>query len=378
VIRVFLSYASEDRARVKVLYEYLGGADFQPWMDKHDLTSGEVWKESIERRIQSCDCFLSCISSQSVLKDGVLADELRIALEWKKKRGDYLIIPVRLEDIAIPDALEHIQWFNYFRDEQWPDLAKHIRQKIRRQKVRRLALRIALVVVSVLAAGIWWLVDRPVRWPPGPVRVGVTLWLLRDPTAADRTEGKLVPERTKRARIFAVGERVRASFESAQPGYLYVIDREQLDEGALGTPKLIFPTRQIKDGHNEVRAGQLIEIPSQQDEPPFWELQRQGAGYNGESLTILFAKRAIAGLEAGERQRDLDDAWFRARLKEWDAPVAVKETFGGTSVTPAEIEAGKNWSKTLTHGDPMPQTVFSGIPRPGGPLVATFPVVVSR
>jgi hypothetical protein len=383
VIRVFLSYASEDRARVEILYQNLVTSGFEPWMDKHDLRSGAEWKKAIVRGVQSADCFLACISSHSIPKKGVLAEEMELALEqWKMKGDDYRLIPVRLEDIKLPEVLETLQCFDLFRDDQWTVLAREIRLRTFRLKPRYLATLASIPLLVLLL----WIFSRAPRWPPGPVRIGVTLWLLRDATPADRSAAGIrtpsgpgwIPERAAPGRIFKVGDRVRASFESAQDGYLYIIDREHLSNGSFGTPKLIFPTQQISAGKNQVHAGQLIEVPPQDDPQPYWNIDRQNQLYDGEVLTILFARQTLDGFEPGPNGRDMDPAWWRSHLQEWDSPVTTTESRAGLLATQAEIEAGRDWSKILTHRDPLPQIVFAGTPKRGLPIVATFPIRISQ
>ena len=383
MIRVFLSYASEDRARVEILYQNLLASGLQPWMDTHDLRPGEEWKKAIERGVQSADCFLACISPRSISKKSMLVEEMELALaQWKRKGDDYRLIPVRLEDIKVPDVLEHLQWFNLFRDEQWVGLAKEIRRRTFKLK----PLYVAAVASIPLIVLLIWFFSRPPRWPPGPVRIGVTLWLLHDATLQDRSAARIqphsgpgwIPERAAPGRIFKVGDRVRASFESAQEGYLYVIDRERLTNGSFGTPKLIFPTQQIAAGRNQVHPGQLIEVPPQDDPQPYWNIERQNQLYDGEELTILFAREALAGLEPGPNGRDLDSTWWSSHFHQWDSPVSTTESSAGPLVTQAEIEAGRDWSKMLTHRDPLPQIVFAGTPKHGFPLMASLPIRISR
>jgi hypothetical protein len=409
VIRIFLSYASEDRASVEELYQNLRAAGFQPWMDVNDLEPGEEWQKGIDRGIESSDFFLACISEHSISKTGtqaasngvVLRGELRTGLEtWKKRRGaDFRLIPVRLEDVQLPDELKHLQWFNLVHPGAWIKLADHIRKIVRKIKWRiwlRRAAPVAAVLCVLLLAGVGyglWQRWHKARWRPGPVRVGATLWRLRDVRAYDPPGSKmlvqpgpdqpdkpleLVPERVALGQVFAVGDRVRASFEAAQEGFLYIIDRERLNGDATGPPKLIFPTMKIRNGRNQVAPGYLVETPAQDDQVPYWKLRKQNALYSGELLTIIFAKQPIAELAPGPDLRDVDETWLRTRLKEWEVPVATSPRAAGTPATRAEIEAGKDSSKLLTQRDPLPQTTFSGTANRGTPLVATFPILVSR
>ena len=85
-IRVFLSYASEDRDQVKALYDRLRDAGCEPWMDKRDILPGEKWDLSIYRAIRRADFFLACFSPRAVGKRGFLQKEFKQALScWQEK-----------------------------------------------------------------------------------------------------------------------------------------------------------------------------------------------------------------------------------------------------------------------------------------------------
>ncbi|HEX8290125.1 MAG TPA: hypothetical protein VF570_00135, partial [Pyrinomonadaceae bacterium] len=117
--------------------------------------------------------------------------------------------------------------------------------------------------------------------------VGVTIWRLRPSKDADEGERLIVhegsdaaawiPERVPGNAGLVEGDRVRLSIEAARTGYLYVIDREQYADGTLGEPYLIFPTTRTLGGDNRVKAGRLVDIPAQEDSPPFFTLKRSRA-----------------------------------------------------------------------------------------------------
>src|SRR5687767_6550434 len=85
--------------------------------------------------------------------------------------------------------------------------------------------------------------------------LGVTIWRLRQSTASDLQDSRLLiqedaaapamewtPERVEADTSFTEGERIRLSIESPRDGYLYVVDREQYADGTTSDPYLIFPT----------------------------------------------------------------------------------------------------------------------------------------
>ncbi len=63
-MRIFLSYATEDKTRVEEIYQELSAAGFIPWMDERDILPGEQWELSLEKAIQNADIFLACLSEK--------------------------------------------------------------------------------------------------------------------------------------------------------------------------------------------------------------------------------------------------------------------------------------------------------------------------
>ena len=126
------------------------------------------------------------------------------------------------------------------------------------------------------------------RPPAGSVKgalVGITVWRLR-PSKAGEASGQRAliqeeasgqewtPERVAAGSPLAEGQKVRVSAESGQEGYLYIIDRDEYADGTKGVPYLIFPTLRTRGGDNNVGPGMLIEIPAQDDNPPYFKVQR--------------------------------------------------------------------------------------------------------
>ena len=128
-IKVFLSYAREDKQKVKELHQKLLDAGFKPWMDTEDILPGKEWLASIQRAIHDSDFFLACLSSNSVNKEGVLLGEINEALDVREQRlgkDNIYLIPVRLEDCEIPKRLRPIQWVDMFGEDGWARLKRAI------------------------------------------------------------------------------------------------------------------------------------------------------------------------------------------------------------------------------------------------------------
>lgn len=152
--KVFISYAREDLALAEKIHQYLSDADFDPWMDVHDIVSGDKWLKSITRAIKESDYFLSCISPNSVDKPGVLQEELDIALEICKKIPDpeIFLIPVRLAECQMPERIKQYQWVDLFAEDGWVRLLRALHKE--RQPTRKWDWRIlAALACLLLVAG---------------------------------------------------------------------------------------------------------------------------------------------------------------------------------------------------------------------------------
>jgi hypothetical protein len=117
--KLFLSYASEDVEPVTFLYESLRRAGCEPWMDRRDILPGEDWSRCIWRAIHNADFIIVCLSPRSVSKRGYVQREIKEALDlWKERlEDDIFVVPVKLVECAVPDALARFQWVEMFQSD---------------------------------------------------------------------------------------------------------------------------------------------------------------------------------------------------------------------------------------------------------------------
>jgi hypothetical protein len=153
---------------------------------------------------------------------------------------------------------------------------------------------------------------------------------------------------------------VRLSVEAARPGYLYVIDREQYADGSVGEPYLIFPTTRTNGGDNEVKVGRIIEIPTQDDRPPFFTLKPSRSSQVSEVISVLVSPTPLEGLRIGEKAQKLSVQQVALWEKSWGGTVGRLEMQNGSGKawTREEKEAGANATRSLAQDEPAPQTLF--------------------
>ncbi|HWW74940.1 MAG TPA: hypothetical protein VNZ44_06045 [Pyrinomonadaceae bacterium] len=204
--------------------------------------------------------------------------------------------------------------------------------------------------------------------------VGVTVWRLRPSREADEGERMIVhegsdaaawiPERVPGNAGLSEGDRVRLSIEAARAGYLYVIDREQYADGTLGEPYLIFPTTRTLGGDNKVKAGRLVDIPAQEDSPPFFTLRRSRADQVGELLSVIVTPAPLDELQIGAQAQRLSPERVARWEKAWERQTGRMELSDGAGKvwTKEEKEAGASPARLLKASAPNPQTLYY---RPG-------------
>jgi TIR domain len=111
LLKVFLCHASEDKSAVRVLKERLGDRGYRAWIDEKDIPPGAEWDVAIRDAIRDSHVVLVCLSRTSVEKTGYVQKELRVVLDRAEEmpEGRIFVIPVRLDDCAVPKRLARWQ-----------------------------------------------------------------------------------------------------------------------------------------------------------------------------------------------------------------------------------------------------------------------------
>jgi hypothetical protein len=200
--------------------------------------------------------------------------------------------------------------------------------------------------------------------------VGVTLWRLRRASATDSGERLIVhedadaaewlPERISPSTKLDQGDRLRISVEAARTGFLYVVDREQYADGSFSEPYLIFPTTRTLGGHNQVTIGKIIELPAQDDRPPYLTVRRSRADQVAEVLSVLISPSPLEGIEITDKAQKLTEAQVSKWEKSWGARVGLLELENGIGKawSKQEKEAGADGNRVLKPDAPAPQAIY--------------------
>ena len=101
---IFISYASEDKARIKPLVDALRQHGWSVWWDR-TILAGQVWEREIEQALEAARCLIVVWSQASIQSEWVWTEA-----DEGKRRG--ILVPVLLDPVLIPLAFRRIQAAN--------------------------------------------------------------------------------------------------------------------------------------------------------------------------------------------------------------------------------------------------------------------------
>jgi len=124
---VFLSYKTEDRARVRPLVQALVAEGLTVWWDQH-IEGGAAWREQIQSELDAAACVLVVWSTLSV---GPLGRFVQDEASRADRRGVYL--PIAIDDVHPPlgfgqhQVIDLVGWRSARRDPRFVSLLGAIR-----------------------------------------------------------------------------------------------------------------------------------------------------------------------------------------------------------------------------------------------------------
>ena len=134
-LKVFLSYASQDRPAVREIYNALKVEEWiDPWLDQEKILPGQDWQMVIETAVDEADVVIICLSNQSVPKEGYVQREIRYAYDiaLEKPEATIFLVPLRLDDCDVPRKLRFLHKVDYFGVEKadaYADLVEALKQR---------------------------------------------------------------------------------------------------------------------------------------------------------------------------------------------------------------------------------------------------------
>jgi hypothetical protein len=126
-----MCHSSGDKAAARALTERLRSADVDPWLDDEQLLPGQDWEHEIRGALRASHAVLVCLSHTAVSKAGFVQREIKMALDLadEQPEGAIFVIPVKLEECAVPERLKRWQWVDYFDPDGFLRLLRALTQR---------------------------------------------------------------------------------------------------------------------------------------------------------------------------------------------------------------------------------------------------------
>lgn len=143
-MKVFLSYAKEDKDFILECYEELKRKRFDPWMDEHDLLPGQAWDNCLKSNMKTTDVVLIFMSSKSVSKIGYVQKELNYFVDKRREFPENFIylIPVQLDQCIVPESISNeIQFINIDSDltgKEWDKVLRSLELAAEQRNINRI------------------------------------------------------------------------------------------------------------------------------------------------------------------------------------------------------------------------------------------------
>jgi hypothetical protein len=114
---IFLIHAHRDKEIVHKLYQRLIKDGIDVWLDAEKLQPGQDWQHEIRKALLKCDTALVCLTRNFDKHHGYRHEELKLALEKANflPIDEVFIMPVRLEECGMPEALIHLHRVDLFK-----------------------------------------------------------------------------------------------------------------------------------------------------------------------------------------------------------------------------------------------------------------------
>lgn len=119
VKKVFRCHSSRDKAIVQKIATILQKVGVPVWYDDWEIGWGDSIVEKINKGLESCSDIVVFLSSASVSSNWVQR-ELSSALMEQLSKKDIRILPIKLEECAVPALLKDLKWFSVSEPESYP------------------------------------------------------------------------------------------------------------------------------------------------------------------------------------------------------------------------------------------------------------------
>jgi hypothetical protein len=236
-VRIFISFASEDRQSAEQIHFALLGAGFDTFYDKESLPPADDFNSRIRAAVAQSDLFIFLVSPDAIERGSYALTELHYArLKWPHPKGR--VLPVMLREVRIEEIPTYLASVTILEPEGNPPaeillaISRLAAPLQNGPSVRRRRISIVSAVAVVLALGIAWAIYQPPA--PNPTLIGHLALTDQEPAAG----GLLVDLDPLTVTWLAHGnpEDIRVFLESMQTSQRSEELRASSSEGSIRFP----------------------------------------------------------------------------------------------------------------------------------------------
>src|SRR6185503_17236867 len=159
-MRIFLSYASEDRALIEPIRFALAEQGHDIFYDREDLQPGESFDTRIRAAIERSDLFVCFLTPHTIDAGSYTLNELGV-VERMWPRADGRVLPVILAEVqrdAIPAYLRSVTWLTPEGNvtASVSDAVYRLARAHRRRRIRKIAIWAGALLIPAAAATYWF------------------------------------------------------------------------------------------------------------------------------------------------------------------------------------------------------------------------------
>lgn len=137
-LKVFVSYAKEDRDLALKYYDLFLQEGATPWMDVKHLLPGQNWEAEIDKAFSDANVVVLLLSKQSVNKRGFVQREANDAIERLryKQPTDIYVIPLLLEQCDVPSHIAgRLQYVDLSTAGAWAQVQASLKMAAEQQSI---------------------------------------------------------------------------------------------------------------------------------------------------------------------------------------------------------------------------------------------------
>jgi len=137
-LKVFISYAKEDREAAERYYELFEKEGTAPWIDFKEILPGQNWEAEIDRALSDANLVILLLSKRSVSKRGFVQREANDAINRlrQKQPTDIYVIPLLLEPCEVPSHISaRLQYMDLSITGAWDQVRAALKLASKQQSI---------------------------------------------------------------------------------------------------------------------------------------------------------------------------------------------------------------------------------------------------